>query len=259
MANENTIKKVETKIIFTHNATQTTRTLVKYDDNTFAHDFDNDNISRYKEKSFYIYIVDDFGEKLQLATKYSPDVAQVIDDFKKYNENKKALEKAIKEEEKKQAKANKEKAPRKQVIVNDYVYTGEEKLFNNVDEMLSYDDIDKIPSAIVDLQHQNELRQGKVSKKLLLATYEKDLQLAIELVAKCEKALDDRNKQLDNALTISQEDFTKSCLDIMNAHNNAIHEKRKAKATKSDLFDENTRLRELVAQLQAQAQANANA
>ena len=256
MANENTNKKIATTIIFTHNATQTVRTLVKYEDGTFSHNFDNNNIARYKEKSFYIYIIDENNDKLQLATKYTQDVAQVIEDFKKYNENKKALEKAIKEEEKKQAK---EKAPKKQIVVNEYVYTGEEKIFNNVDEMLHYDDIDKIPSAIVDLQQQNELRQGKTTKKLLLATYEKDLQLAIELVAKCENALNERNAYLDKVLTISKEDFEKSCLDIMHAHNNAINEKRKAKITKTDLFDENARLREMIARLQAQANANTNA
>ena len=246
-------KKVLATITFTHNATQTTRTLVKYEDDTFSHDFDNDNIARYKEKSFYIYIVDENNDKLQLATKYTQEVAKVIEDFKKYNEKQKALEKAIKEEERKQAKANKEKAPKNQVIVNEYIYTGEEKIFNDVDEMLRYDDIDKIPSVIVDLQRQNELRQGKTTKKLLLATYEKDLQLAIELVAKCENALNERNKQLDEVLTISQEDFTKSCLDIMNAHNKATIDRQKSKITKNELFDENARLRELLAQYQAQA------
>jgi hypothetical protein len=251
---KNTDKKVIASITFTHNATQNARTLTKYEDGTFSNDFDNAPISRYKELSFYIYQNID-NVKLQLATKYTQEVENIINEYRDFVKNEKALEKAIKEEEKRQAKASKEKAPKKQVVVNEYIYTGDEKIFNNVDEMLHYDDIDKMPALIVDLQHQNELRHGKTTKKLLLATYEKDLQNAIELVARCEKALHERNAQLDKVLAISQEDFEKSCFEIMQAHNNATNEKRKTKITKNDLYDENARLREIIAQLQAQAKA----
>lgn len=251
----NTNKKIVSTICFVHNATQTARKLVKYEDGTFSHDFDNNNISRYKEKSFYIYIVDENGDKLQLATKYNPDVAQVIEDFRKYVDNQKALEKAIKEQEKKQSKATKTKSADN--IVMGFVYTGDEKVFSSIDEMLKYDDIDKIPALVVSLQQENALRQGKTNKKLLLATYEKDLQTALELVAKCENALNERSQQLDKVLTTTQADFDKVCLDVMTTHNNATLEKRKSKITKTDLFDENARLRELVAKLQAQANANA--
>ena len=222
-----TTKNIETAVKFVHNATQETRTLTKYEDGSFSHDFDNNNISRYKDKSFYIYVIDDNGDKLQLATKHTPEVARLIDEFRQYNEHQKALEKAIKEQERKQAKETKTKSS--DDVVLGFVYKGDEPIFDSVDKMLSYGDIEKIPTEILTLQQENELRQGRATKKLLLATYERDLQDAKELVAKCENALNERNAHLDKILETSQDDFNEMCLNVMTIHNNATLEKRKAK------------------------------
>ncbi len=249
---DNTNKKVIATIVFTHNATQNARTLTKYEDNTFSNDFDNAPISRYKNLSFYIYQTID-GAKLQLATKYSQDIEKLIDEYRDYIKNEKALAKAIKEHEKKQSKENKQQTKKDNFVFN-REYDGTEPIFDSVEKMLAYDDIDKIPGAITVLQRKHKIRKGVESDDIILSKYTNDLQQAKIVVEQCEKALENAKNDLAQTKKMSETDFLATCIEVMKTHNQATIDRQKSKITKNELFDENARLREMIAKLQAQAQ-----